>query len=139
MGPPRAPSHPARACSGPRSAAPPLASDPAAVSSRVSRSSARANRGRSGSLGVQRFAHLGDLGLCAGGRGPVEAGGRHGVAQFAQRPARVLGADQGAVLAAADVLVAGDVVDHAAVLAADIEGHLALPGGPPCGHGIGMG
>src|SRR5262249_23143591 len=45
--------------------------------------------------------------------------------------------DQDALLAAADVLVASDVVDDTAGLIADVEGHPALPGGPYCCHGGG--
>src|SRR5579859_3966305 len=75
----------------------------------------------------------------ARGGGLVRGGGGHRPAQVSQGAPGVLGADQDAVLAAGDVLVAGHVVDHAATLVADVERHRGLPMGPPGGHGIGIG
>lgn len=139
MGPPRAPSQPARACNGPRSAAPPLASDPAAASSRVSRSSARANRGLSGWPACSAVSISATWACASAAVSLPSPGGGHRAAQISQRPARVLGGDKRAVLLPGDVLVPGDVVDDAGVLVADVEGHLALPGGMLGGHGIGSG
>jgi len=89
--------------------------------------------------GLQGRVHLSDMGVRVGGGVCAEPGGGHRAAQIPQHPARVLGGDKSAVLLPGDVLVPGDVVDDAGVLAADVEGHLALPGGILGGHGIGSG
>src|SRR5262249_8697547 len=131
------PSQFARACSGPVSAVPAVASDPAAASSRVSRSSAPAERVRGGVLGAAAAVPWGVSGLRTRFGGGAGVRGLTRLAGAGGGLAHVFYGDQDALLAAADVLVASDVVDDTAGLIADVEGHPALPGGPYCCHGGG--